>query len=87
MACDRACAVINRNLNGEVQDFEDTRRWNVWFRRQGHQHSVQGRGSHQENEEEVLLLGGVHGSQRDQVSPQTKPPLDRQAKGGHSRQR
>ena len=50
------------NLDGAVQDFEDAGRRHVRLGGQGDQHLDEGGGGDQEDEEEVLLVGGVHGS-------------------------
>ena len=75
------------NLNGKVQNFENFRRWHLWVCRQSYKHLVERRGSNQENEEEVLLLGGVHGSERNKVFAEVKPRANREAERSNSRKR
>jgi hypothetical protein len=40
-------------------------------------------GGYQENEAQVLLMGGVHELERSEISPQIESSHHRQAEGGH----
>jgi hypothetical protein len=74
----------NINLNGQIQSNQDSRRWNVRVGVQGSEQDNRRGRSYQENEEEILFMGRVHGVTRNQISKKIEPLEHCQAEGSHS---
>jgi hypothetical protein len=69
--------------NGSIQNSEKRWRRNVWFCRESYQQTIQRGSSNQKDEKEVLLLGGMHGTQRDQVTQEIESWINSEVERGN----